>query len=155
MSLQVSRPVDPSVHPLVTGNYRIATPAIESFYELVLSCLRYRVTGTLIYGAPRIGKTRSIEYVRLLLAKEHPKVTSYHAQCEHKPRHAEGPFFSNLLEAVGDHEPNAGTNPAKRMRLSLRAAKRLRGLAAGRFCSFAMKPNAITKTNTSGRGDRS
>ena len=41
MSLQVSRPVDPSLHPLVTGNYRIATPAIESFYELVVSCLRY------------------------------------------------------------------------------------------------------------------
>jgi hypothetical protein len=115
MSLQVSRPVDPSLHPLVTGNYRIATPAIESFYELVVSCHRYRVTGALIYGAPRIGKTRSIEYVRLLLAREYPKVTSYHARCEHKPRHAEGPFFSNLLEAVGDHDPNAGTNPAKRM----------------------------------------
>jgi hypothetical protein len=69
MSLQVSRPVDPSLHPLVTGNYRIATPAIESFFELVVSCLRYRVTGALIYGAPRIGKTRSIEYVRLLLAR--------------------------------------------------------------------------------------
>lgn len=47
MSLQLSRPVDPSLHPLVTGNYRIATPAIESFYELVVSCLRYRVTGAL------------------------------------------------------------------------------------------------------------
>jgi hypothetical protein len=28
-------------------------------------------------------------------------------------RHAEGPFFSNLPEAVGDHDSNAGTNPAK------------------------------------------
>jgi hypothetical protein len=69
MSLHIQRPVDPSLHPLVTGNYRIATPAIESFDELVVSCLRYRVTGAIIYGAPRIGKTRSIEYVRLLLGR--------------------------------------------------------------------------------------
>jgi hypothetical protein len=112
MSLHFPRPIDQSLPPLVTGNYRIATPAIESFYDLVVSCLRYRVMGALIYGAPRIGKTRSIEYVRLLLAREYPKVTSYHAHCEHKPRHAEGPFFANLLEAVDDHDPNAGANPA-------------------------------------------
>ncbi|SOE87342.1 hypothetical protein SAMN05446935_7955 [Burkholderia sp. YR290] len=28
MSLEVPRPIDPSLHPLVTGNYRLATPAI-------------------------------------------------------------------------------------------------------------------------------
>ena len=144
MALQALRPVDPSLHPLVTGNYRIATPAIEAFYGLVLSCLRYRVTGALIYGAPRIGKTRSIEYLRLLLAREHPKVTSYHARCEHKPRHAEGPFFSNLLEAVGDHDPNSGTNPAKRMRLSLRireAASRAGSGTVLLFCDEAQRYN--------------
>jgi len=76
--------------------------------------------GALIYGPSRIARTRAIEYVRLLLAQNHPKMTSYHAQCEHKPRHAEGPFFANLLEAVGDPDTNAGTNPSKRMCLSLR-----------------------------------
>jgi hypothetical protein len=120
MSLKIPRPVDPSLHPLVTGNYRLATPAMEAFYELVTRCLRYRIMGALIYGPPRIGKTRAIEYVRLLLARQYPKITTYHAQREHKPRHAEGPFFANLLEAVGDHAPNAGTSSAKRSRLSLR-----------------------------------
>ena len=120
MSLQVPRPIDPSLHPLVTGNYRLATPAIEAFYELVTRCLRYRIMGALIYGPSRIGKTRAIEYVRLLLARHYPKITTYHAQCEHKPRHAEGPFFANLLEAVGDNAPNAGTACSKRSRLSLR-----------------------------------
>lgn len=114
MSLEIPRPIDPSLHPLVTGNYRIATPAIEAFYEPVMRCLRYRIMGALIYGPSRIGKTRAIEYVRLLLARDYPKMTTYHAQCEHKPRHAEGPFFANLLEAVGDYDPNAGTNPSKR-----------------------------------------
>ncbi|MFM0365524.1 AAA family ATPase [Paraburkholderia sediminicola] len=120
MSLKIPRPVDPSLHPLVTGNYRLATPAIEAFYELVTRCLRYRIMGALIYGPSRVGKTRAIEYVRLLLARQYPKITTYHAQCEHKPRHAEGPFFATLLEAVGDHAPNAGTSSAKRSRLSLR-----------------------------------
>jgi hypothetical protein len=73
MSLEIPRPVDPSLHPLVTGNYRIATPAIEAFYELVVRCLRYRIMGALIYGPSRIGKTRAIEYVRLLLARNYRK----------------------------------------------------------------------------------
>jgi len=47
MSLQIPRPIDPSLHPLVTGNYRIATPAIEELYELVTRCLRYRIMGAL------------------------------------------------------------------------------------------------------------
>jgi hypothetical protein len=52
-SLEIPRPVDPSLHPLMTGNYRIATPAIEEFYELVARCLRYRVMGALIYANRR------------------------------------------------------------------------------------------------------
>lgn len=45
MLQQTPRPIDPSLHPLVTGNYRLATPAIEEFYELVTRCLRYRIMG--------------------------------------------------------------------------------------------------------------
>ncbi|WP_204315022.1 hypothetical protein, partial [Klebsiella pneumoniae] len=81
-------------------------------------CLRYRVPGALIYGPSRIGKTRAIEYIRLLLARNYPKISTFHAQCEHKPKHAEGPFLSNLLEAVGYPEPQTGTNTAKRFRLT-------------------------------------
>ncbi len=117
MALTAHRPIDPTLHPVATGQYRIATPAIQTFYELVLRCLRYRITGALTYGPPRIGKTRAIEYLRLLLAETHPKITTYHAQAEHKPRHAEGPFFANLLEAVGHPAPDTGTNSSKRMRL--------------------------------------
>lgn len=109
------RPLDASLHPLVAGNYRIGTPAIQAFYELVERCLRYRITGALIYGPSRVGKTRAIEYLRLLLAESSPKITTYHAQAEHKPRHAEGSFFANLLEAVGYPHPDGGTNQKKRL----------------------------------------
>ena len=96
---------------------RHPTPAIQAFSDLVNRCLRYRITGALTYGPSRIDKTRAIEYLRLLLAQTQPKITTYHAQAEHKPRHAEGPFLANLLEAVGYPDPVGGTNPAKRMRL--------------------------------------
>src|SRR5689334_6461237 len=105
-----TRPIDPALHPIETGNYRIATPAIQTFFDLIGRCLRYRITGALAYGPPRIGKTRAIEYLRLLMAERYPKVTTYHAQAEHKPRHAEGPFFANLLDAVGYPDPDGGTN---------------------------------------------
>ncbi len=112
-----SRPVDANLHPIEAGNYRIGTPAIQTFYDLVMRCLRYRITGALIYGPSRIGKTRAIEYLRMLLAENSPKITTYHVQAEHKPRHAEGPFFANLLDAVGHPDPDSGTNQKKRMRL--------------------------------------
>ncbi|MDM0118109.1 ATP-binding protein [Variovorax sp. J22R133] len=111
------RPIDPALHPIETGCYRIATPAIQAFSDLVNRCLRYHITGALTYGPSRIGKTRAIEYLRLLLAQTHPRITTYHAQAEHKPRHAEGPFLANLLEAVGYPDPASGNNSTKRMRL--------------------------------------
>lgn len=113
----VTRPIPLDVHPLENGNYRVATPAIEAFYELVQRCLRYRVPGALIHGPSRFGKTRAIEYLRLLLAQTYPKISTYHVQAEHKPRHAEGPFLSTLLDAVGDPRPDGGANPSKRLRL--------------------------------------
>ena len=74
-------------------------------------------TGALIYGPSRIGKTRAIEYLRLAMAQNFAKVTTYHVQAEHKPKHAEGPFFTSLLEAVGCPEPDKGSNPSKRLKL--------------------------------------
>ncbi|MGF6439688.1 type II secretory pathway predicted ATPase ExeA [Paraburkholderia youngii] len=82
--------------------------------------------------------------MRLLLARDLPKLTSYHAQCEHKPSHAEGPFVVNLLEAVGDHAPNAGINSAKRMRLTLRIREAAEREGSGTlllFCDEAQRYN--------------
>lgn len=58
-SSSASRPLDPALHPIETGGYRIATPAIQAFSDLVNRCLRYRITGALTCGPSRIGKTRA------------------------------------------------------------------------------------------------
>ena len=111
------RPIERDDHPIEVGNYRIGTPAIEAFFKLIERCLGDKITGALIYGPSRIGKTRAIEYLRLLMAENHKKITTYHVQAEHKPKHAEGPFFTSLLEATGCPDPDRGTNPAKRLKL--------------------------------------
>ena len=51
---------------------------------------------------------------------------TYHAQAEHKSRHAEGPFFANLLEAPGVPEPHSDSKPRTKLRSELVAPRRLR-----------------------------
>jgi midasin (ATPase involved in ribosome maturation) len=99
-AIAIKRPIDRADHPIESGNYRIGTPAIEAAYTLIKQCLSHRITGALIYGPSRIGKTRAIEYLRLLMAQQNPKVTTYHVQAEHKPKHAEGPFFTRSLSGL-------------------------------------------------------
>ena len=96
------RPIAQALHPIETGNYRIATPAIQAFSDarrplpaipdhrrVDLRALAHRQDPRDRVPAPAAG------------SETHPTSTTYHAQAEHKPRHAEGPFFANLLEAVG------------------------------------------------------
>ena len=83
--MTAQRPLAIELHPLETGNYRIATAAIQAFYDLITKCLRYRIPGALVYGPSRIGKTRAIEYLRLLMAANFPKITTYSMPAEHKP----------------------------------------------------------------------
>jgi hypothetical protein len=115
--MTAQRPLAIELHPLETGNYRIATAAIQAFYDLITKCLRYRIPGALVYGPSRIGKTRAIEYLRLLMAANFPKITTYSMPAEHKPRHSEGPFFTNLLASVGFPNPDGGTTQKKRQQL--------------------------------------
>lgn len=60
MPIDHPKPVDPAMHPLATGNYHIATPASEVFYELVTRCLHHGIIGALIHGLSRIGKTQIV-----------------------------------------------------------------------------------------------
>jgi len=45
------------------------------------------------------------------------RFTTYHVQAGHKPKHAEGPFLTSLLEATGCPDPDKGSNPSKRLKL--------------------------------------
>ena len=117
------RPIDSALHPIATGNYRIATPAIQAFYTLVGRCLRYRITGGLVYGPSRIGKTRAIEYLRLLLAETYPKITTYHAQASTSrgiPRGRSSRTFSRppaiRIPMAAPTPPSASASPTRKIK---------------------------------------
>ena len=102
MSLKIPRPVDPIAASTRHGNYRSATPAIEGFLRT-----RHALSALPDHGRAHLWPVAGWQDPRhriraASIAREYPKITTYHAQCEHKPRHAEGPFFATLLEAVGD-----------------------------------------------------
>lgn len=127
------RPLPLDRHPIAQRTYRIATPAIEAFFDLVDECLQHRIPGALIYGRPRLGKTYAIEYLRLLLTRSYADIPSFHVQCQHKVTHSEGGFFANLLRAVGYPDPEAGRNSLKRARLTARLREAARARHSNRL----------------------
>ncbi|WP_231957432.1 hypothetical protein [Paraburkholderia tropica] len=70
----LKRPVDAADHPLSSQSYIVPTPAIAAMYARVRHCLRRGVTGALIYGHTRWGKTYAVRYCVRLLRHELPRV---------------------------------------------------------------------------------
>jgi hypothetical protein len=135
--------IESQAHPLVRRNYRVATPAIESFVDLVERCLRVLMPGALVYARPRMGKTYAIDYVCLHLERTRPEVLTIRLSCEHHRADFEGPFFSALLiaaGATGDVLKTAIT--LKRQELIRRIRERLatrRGHIVVLFCDEAQR----------------
>jgi len=61
----IALPCPRNEHPLYRREYRVATPSIEKFWEVVLDCLKKRIPGAMIYAKPRFGKTHAIHYESL------------------------------------------------------------------------------------------
>ena len=51
MSLKLPRPIAPDLHPIATGNYRIATPAIQGFCRII-----YQTAEFFRHGASPLNK---------------------------------------------------------------------------------------------------
>ncbi|HEX6708008.1 MAG TPA: ATP-binding protein [Albitalea sp.] len=118
MSEQPSRPIDPALHPIEVGNHRVATPAIQAFNDLVNRCLRFHVTGALIYGPSRVGKTCAIEYLRMLLAETQPRIATLSRAGRAQATPCRRPVLREPVHALGYADPDGGTNSAKRRRVA-------------------------------------
>jgi hypothetical protein len=81
MSNDIYRPVALDEHPLRRRIYRVPTPSIAAFRTLIDECLFLYITGALIHGRPRIGKSYAIEFIRRDLEIRHPKVSVYTMRC--------------------------------------------------------------------------
>lgn len=118
MSESVLRPIPLENHPLVQQTYIIPTPSIDSAYKQVKTCIRHRTPGALLLGPSRYGKTYAVRYMDSALRDDFPNLASIGFTAQKKKNPVESAFFENLLVAVGHKEALAGSNSAKRLRLT-------------------------------------
>ena len=100
-----------------SNQFNIATQTILNLQMQVGKWMKYGNTGAIIYGRPRVGKTRAILYItRELQEKYGPELPVYvynvtsHAVSDKK-------FYQELLLAVGHPEFEKGTTTVLKNRL--------------------------------------
>jgi hypothetical protein len=113
------RPFIPKgTHPVETGKYLISTNEINRMYQTVIQWVDNRIPGAIIYGRPRLGKTRAISYLINCLPDDLGKNTPiYHIRCRKYKNTNENFFFEDLLNGVGHSIVFNGKANMKRNRL--------------------------------------
>ncbi|HEX7997675.1 MAG TPA: ATP-binding protein [Pyrinomonadaceae bacterium] len=105
-------------HPIETTRYLLPTPSIDDFYNAVLQWIENRAPGGIIYGKPRLGKTRAIKYLtRLLTEKFGSNLLTMVLLCRDYRVPSESTFFEDLLRTSGHALYRSGRAAAKRDRL--------------------------------------
>ena len=117
MAIAQPRPASLEDHPISRRTYRIPTPSIAAFRALVDECLLLYITGALIHGRPRIGKTYAIEFIRRDLERRHPRLSIYKMRCTRSQTPSENSFFSALLYAANHPAQSGASKAALRGRL--------------------------------------
>lgn len=115
----ISRPYIPKgTHPIETGKYLISTNEIDRMYQTVIRWIENRIPGAIIYGRPRLGKTRAITYLINCLPQDFgEKMPIYHIRCRKYKNPNENTFFEDLLNSVGHSIISSGKPNMKRTRL--------------------------------------
>ena len=88
-------------HPLVTDRLFLSTGPVRRAYESISICITHRDSGLCFVGAPRTGKSYSIEVLRETIQKVFPKLVVLSANAKLHQSVTEKAFFGDLLEDVG------------------------------------------------------
>lgn len=101
----------------VSNEFNIMTPAIIELQEQVLRWVSDGTPGAIIYGRPRIGKTRAILYIASVLKAKYGRELPIYVlnATEHVVK--DKFFYSELLKVVGHSEFDKGTVSALKERL--------------------------------------
>jgi len=93
----------------VSNEFNITTPAIMELKKNVLKWISDGTPGAIIYGRPRIGKTRAILYIASVLKAKYGRELPIYVlnATEHVPK--DKFFYSELLKTVGHTEFDKGT----------------------------------------------
>lgn len=105
-------------HPVETGKYLIATNEIDKLCYIVSNWIENRFPGAIIYGRPRLGKTRAISYLIKVLPEDlKENIPIFHIRCRSYRSSRENNFFEDLLTGVGHSLASEGRPSEKRERL--------------------------------------
>lgn len=115
----LNRPIiSAGTHPIETGQYLIPTNPVLKLYKEVCRWINYRIPGGIIYGRPRLGKTRAIEFLMRALPQQYGRnFPVFHIKSLHSKMATENVFFETLLKDVGHGIPFSGKPSIKRDRL--------------------------------------
>lgn len=94
----------------------VPTPSIGSMYMCIFRCIRRGVSGALIYGHTRWGKTYALDYCVRLLRDELPRTAIFHLGMPQNPSRSESHFFGTLVAAARHERPDSGTALQRRLR---------------------------------------
>jgi hypothetical protein len=117
MSQDLVRPVPLEEHPLRQRSYRVPTPSIAALRTLVDECLFLYISGALVHGRPRMGKSYAIEFMRQDLQHRVPKLSVYKIRCTRSQVPSENAFFATLLHAAHHPAQSSASKAALRGRL--------------------------------------
>lgn len=105
-------------HPIETGQYLIATNEIDKLCYIVSNWIENRFPGAIIYGRPRLGKSKAIKYLIEVLPEElKENIPIFNIICRSHTSSRENNFFENLLTGVGHSYASEGRPNEKRERL--------------------------------------
>lgn len=95
----IERPSIPAnLHPVETDKTLVPTPQIALFLETLNKWTKRRKTGGMLYGVPRVGKDRAINYIIKAKQAEPDDFLYEHATMRGLSSYGEKPFWTHLLE---------------------------------------------------------
>ncbi len=95
-------------HPIETGNFIISTPQIEQLAEKIQFWLDNRISGAIIYGKPRIGKTYALKLISETLFKQAYHIPCFYMSAIREKRPSESAFYTYMLRAF--HHPHINSS---------------------------------------------
>lgn len=128
-----------NAHPVERDTAILPTQAMEDFVNILRDWIDSRLTGGIVWGHQRVGKSQAIRYVMSngfqLLGAPIP-MTWFSAWDPTHSSLTENRFFGEVLDALGFATPRGGTAAIKRRRLIDLIADRVREADEYRFLLF-------------------
>lgn len=122
----------------------IPTLQIKALNDQIIEWVEYAHTGAIIYGRPRIGKTRAIEYITRNLKSHYGEYLPVLLLYETKHACTERYFYSEMLALTNDPRYMKGTAQEMRQRLIQRLSTQAAGTSYGKLVLFIDEANLLT-----------